>query len=125
MIQYILNDEFNIEKHKKHFVDYLEVVILETGKIEYAVPSHQEKLLQIACSKHELSRQDLVNSCPPERYGDYMSWLCEMANCISVWNDRIEVGSTVTNKQVDALLKLHDAKLYYGNFDKINKCKLR
>lgn len=124
MLQYILNSDFDIKTHKKHFIDYLEVVILETGKVEYAIPSHQEKLIQMACVKHKLSRQELICSCPADKYFDYMSWLCEMAGCIAVWNDRIEVGSNVTIEQVNALLKLHDEKLYYGDFVKINKCKL-
>ena len=38
---------FDLEKHKQTYVQYLEVVILEDGTVEYAVPSHQEKL--IAC----------------------------------------------------------------------------
>ena len=41
--EYTLYCPFDIEKHKKTFINYLEVVILEDGTIEYAVPSHQEK----------------------------------------------------------------------------------
>ena len=38
---------FDLEKHKQTYVQYLEVVILEDGTVEYAVPSHQEKLIEI------------------------------------------------------------------------------
>lgn len=40
---------FDLEKHKQTYVQYLEVVILEDGTVEYAVPSHQEKLIALAC----------------------------------------------------------------------------
>lgn len=30
---------FDLEKHKQTYVQYLEVVILEDGTVEYAVPS--------------------------------------------------------------------------------------
>lgn len=38
---------FDLEKHKQTYVQYLEVVILEDGTVEYAVPSHQEKLIAL------------------------------------------------------------------------------
>lgn len=43
--QIVLNGPFDIETHKKTFKNYLEVIILENGRIVYAVPSHQEKLI--------------------------------------------------------------------------------
>ncbi|GAB6761703.1 hypothetical protein [Bacillus cereus] len=41
--QETLRGPFDIETHKKCFVDYLEVVIDEEGTVMYATPSHQEK----------------------------------------------------------------------------------
>lgn len=46
---YDLHSDFDIEQHKKIFIHYLEVVIDENGKIMYAVPSHQEKQITLAC----------------------------------------------------------------------------
>ncbi len=48
---------FDLEQHKQTYVQYLEVVILEDGTVEYAVPSHQEKLIA-------LSRQKSINNWP-------------------------------------------------------------
>lgn len=52
---------FDLEKHKQTYVQYLEVVILEDGTVEYAVPSHQEKLIALLescrCVSTETSRQ--------------------------------------------------------------------
>ena len=42
--QEILRGNFDIATHKEFFTNYLEVVILKNGKIEYAVPSHNEKM---------------------------------------------------------------------------------
>lgn len=39
-----LHDEFNIEKHNEIFIHYFEAIITHEGVVEYAVPSHQEKL---------------------------------------------------------------------------------
>ena len=43
------NTVFDYKTHKENFFYYLEVVILEDGKIVYAVPSHQEKLIELYC----------------------------------------------------------------------------
>ena len=61
---------FDLEKHKQTYVQYLEVVILEDGTVEYAVPSHQEKLIALACQKKGVSRQELNDLCPREYYYD-------------------------------------------------------
>ena len=47
--EYNLQSEFDAEKHKEKYVNYLEVVIDENGTVMYAVPSHQEKVIEIAC----------------------------------------------------------------------------
>ena len=62
----VLHSAFDIETHKKTFVNYLEVVITPDGTIEYAVPSHQEKLIRIATEKLSVSRQELYDMCPIE-----------------------------------------------------------
>lgn len=49
--EYNVYSKFDIQSHKKTYINYLEVLILEDGAVEYAVPSHQEKVLEIACKK--------------------------------------------------------------------------
>ena len=44
---YDLHSPFDLQQHKNTFINYLEVVIRPSGLVEYAVPSHQEKLLRI------------------------------------------------------------------------------
>lgn len=45
--QEILQAPFDIETHKKTFIDYLEVIIRPDGTVEYAVPSHMYKLMSV------------------------------------------------------------------------------
>lgn len=83
----IMRGKFDIETHKEAFVDYLEVIIREDGTVEYAVPSHQEKLIKIATQKLEVTRKQLCDMCPREYMFDFNKWLCKITNCVSVWNN--------------------------------------
>lgn len=42
-------DKFDLKKHKETYINYFETVILENGNIEYAIPSHQKYLIELAC----------------------------------------------------------------------------
>lgn len=108
----VLHSDFDIETHKRTFVNYLEVVIREDGKIEYAVPSHQEKLIAIARAKLGVTRKELCDMCPREYMFDYNTWLCGITNCVSVWND-FHMG-TPNEKQRGALQTLKVHGLYRG-----------
>lgn len=85
--KYSLNSDFDIELHKENFTNYLEVIILPSGKIEYAVPSHQEKLIHLGMAIFKEDRPKFENRCPSEYWGNYMTWLCKVTECVAVWND--------------------------------------
>lgn len=108
----VLHKPFDIETHKRTFVNYLEVVILDNGQIEYAVPSHQEKLISIAMDRLKVTRQELYNLCPPEFYFDVIAWLCIIARCVSVWND-FSVGKC-NPEQMKSLQMLKEHGVYRG-----------
>lgn len=112
MTQNIMRKPFNMETHKVTFVNYLEVVITEDGTIEYAVPSHQEKVIAVACEKLDITRKELEDLCPKEYYWDYMTWLCKISSCVSVWNEWI-IG-TPNELQQKALEQLAEHGLYRG-----------
>ena len=121
---YSIYSEFDAEKHKKKYVNYLEVLILEDGKVVYAVPSHQEKAIAIACERHGISREKLIASCPAELYFDYMTWLLEMANAVAVWNFGVE-APRVNRMQVGTLRRLKMAGLYKGQIPEVGeRCRL-
>ena len=111
--KYNLYSAFDLEKHKQTFVNYLEVLIDEDGTIMYAVPSHQEKAIALACSRLKLSRKQLDELCPKEYYGDYMTWLCMVAKVMAVWNGHC-VAVNPTIKQIGALRRLKMAGVYTG-----------
>lgn len=71
--EYDIYSDFDLEQHKKKYVDYLEVLILEDGTVVYAVPSHQEKAIAVACAKLGVCRKELMDMCPPEYYADFMT----------------------------------------------------
>ena len=110
---YDVYSKFDLMKHIQTYVNYLEVVILEDGTVEYAVPSHQEKLIHIACEKLKCSRKELIDMCPPEYYGDFIVWLCQLTKAVSVWTDYIQYD-TFNMKQVTILDALKIAGAYRG-----------
>lgn len=83
----VLHQPFDIEVHKRTFHYYLEVIIDESGIVHYAVPSHQEWLIQTACKKQGITREQLYDLCPPEYYFDVIGWLTQVTGCIAVWNE--------------------------------------
>lgn len=114
---YNLYSEFDIEQHKKTFIHYLEVVIDENGKIMYAVPSHQEKLIAISCEKLNVTREELNAMCPQEYYFGFMPWLCKMSGACAVWDNFIK-RDKLTKQQIRALQMLKDNGLYLGQIPK-------
>ncbi|MDA1675337.1 hypothetical protein [Bacillus cereus group sp. TH152-1LC] len=110
--QQILHSPFNLEIHKKEFIDYLEVIIDENGTIMYAVPSHQEKLISIACDKLKITRDELIKRCPVEYYFDVMTWLCQVSDCVALWTSRME--GKANKKQEETIEKLIEEDLYIG-----------
>ena len=108
----VLYQPFDIEVHKKEFINYLEVVIDEHGTVHYAVPSHQEKLIQMACMKHWMTRDELNDACPESYYFDFITWLCIMSGCVSIWNDFMR--GQANEKQVETIEKLKREGLYHG-----------
>ncbi len=107
--EYNLYSEFDIEKHKHTFIDYFEAVILEDGTVQYAVPSHQEKLIKIGMMKYRKTREDFIKTCPREMYCDYMEWLCEVTGCVAVWG-RFAVGKP-NRYQMNKINELIDAEI--------------
>ena len=112
---YNLHCDFDIEKHKKTYINYLEVIIMPNGKVSYAVPSHQMKLEMIACSKFEVDREGLLNMCPRGMWLDYNQWLMDVTGCISVWTD-FYLGKA-NEYQLSKLEELKEAGIYLGGLE--------
>lgn len=115
--EYSVYSPFDIKKHQETFINYLEVLILEDGTVEYAVPSHQRKALDLACKKLNKTKQEIEDMCPREYYCDYLTWLLGITKSVSVWGNCAEhfiVYKTINKKQVATLKKLKRHGLYKG-----------
>lgn len=117
MKDYDLHSEFSAEKHKNKYIHYLEVVIDESGKIMYAVPSHQEKLIALACQKLGVNRTELNKMCPEEYYFDFIEWLSKVSGACAVW-ENFARGYKFTKKQIQSLEMLKNYGLYLGEIPK-------
>lgn len=117
---YDVYSQFDLEKHKQTYVNYLEVLIDEEGTIMYAVPSHQLKAMNLACARLNVSRETLDAMCPREFWGDYMTWLCMIAKVVAVWNGHC-VAVNPTIKQIGALRRLKMAGVYTGPIPKVKE----
>ena len=120
--EYSVHSPFDIKKHKETYINYLEVLILEDGTIEYAVPSHQEKALEIACKKLNKTKQEIEDMCHREYYCDFLTWLLGITGSISVWGTSAEyfiVYKTINKKQIAKLKKLKKHGLYKGDIPTI------
>lgn len=114
---YDLYCDFDVKLHSAKYPHYLEVVMFPDGKVEYAVPSHQEKLIKISCDKLGVSREELYAMIPREYYCDVITWLCNVTGCISIWTDRYETSDTdpVTDSQKKMLKELKMYGVYEGD----------
>lgn len=92
---YDLHSPFDLQKHMETYINYLEVVIFPDGHIEYAVPSHPEKLIKVCMDKLGVSRYQLEQMCPREYHFDYMTWLCNISECVSVWNTYVVASDKI------------------------------
>ena len=79
--QEVLRGPFDVETHKETFVNYFEAVARPDGSVEYAVPSHQEKLKRVM---REAGR-DPEGECPREFWADYLTWLMRETGCVCLW----------------------------------------
>ena len=117
----VLHQPFDMEKHKKTFIHYLEIVILEDGTIEYAVPSHNKKLESICCEKLGIKPFEYFSS--PQLTDDFKSkygnnwwywedYLYETSKAICVWENMYR--GTPNKEQLYKLKQLKDNELYLG-----------
>lgn len=108
----ILYEPFDINTHAKEFYNYLEVIIRPNGTIEYAVPSHQEKLKAIFIEM--FGEETFRSSFPRSAMIDYMQWLVDNTCCVSVWNNFIVKPLKLTAAQRKSLKLLASTEYTHG-----------
>ena len=119
-MQEVLRGPFDIKLHKLTFIDYLEVVISPDGKVEYAVPSHMEKLLKIFMEQEHITDRAEAFKIVEERDTDMdgpQIALTKLTGYIAVWNEAYTCGMSPTKKQLAALRTLKLNGLYSGSLN--------
>lgn len=97
----VLHSPFNVKTHKKTFVNYCEVIIWPDGKIEYAVPSHDEKLILAYAEYHGISRDEAIEEI--RQFPDYLDHVMKETGIIQVWYDYMHNLTPLTEKQFEAI----------------------
>ena len=110
---YSIYSEFDLKKHKERFVDYLEVMILSDGTVQYAIPSHVYMAERLAAKAMGTIVEEIRAMCPAEYYWDYLPWLLGISGAVAVWNCRCEY-KTVTKEQIAMLRRMKMAGVYRG-----------
>lgn len=86
--KYDVYSDFDIDKHAKNFINYLEVCISPEGKVYYAVPSHTqflEYVLEQQCVKNNKDYKKVIN----DNLHYWPNCLCDLTGYCMVWNDLI------------------------------------
>lgn len=109
----VLHSDFDIETHKNTFIDYLEVIIDEDGKVMYAVPSHTEKLYELYTKKNDITREEVLRRTICSGFPmDVAEYLCKELKCICVWNNAYK--GEPNQKQLNKLKTLRLSGIYRG-----------
>lgn len=120
----VLNSPFDLKTHVQTFINYLEVVIYPDGTIEYAVPSHREKMLLVCAEQitgrkwnyHSLEYQEMRERFTDATLGMRSVWhefLLHQSGLVLVWNKGYQADA-ITPEQSAALKMLSNAGPYGG-----------
>lgn len=117
--QEVLHSPFDIETHKRTFVAYLEVVISPEGIVEYAVPSHTDKLIEILAKQKGIKTFDeakkyVFDTATNNGYCSSIDFLTGVTGYISVWFNGYVTEDPPTKAQLDKLKELFDNGVYVG-----------
>lgn len=117
----ILRLPFDISRHKSARYLDLEIMMAPNGTAVYALPSHQEFLVKKVMELNNWSREELMDACPPEFYGDFMRWLIPLSGgWVPVWPIGV-LDYPITRQQVGLLRRLKMAGLYHGYIPGLGK----
>ena len=117
--QRVLHSPFDIETHKKTFVSYLEAVISPEGVVEYAVPSHTEKLVEIFMKQKGFddiikAKEYIIKTTINNGMCSTIEFLTGVTGYISIWFDHYVASDPPTKQQLDKLKELFDNGVYMG-----------
>lgn len=121
--QKVLHSPFDIETHRRTFISYLEVVISPEGVVEYAVPSHTEKLINLYAAKRGIdnlsARKEIIDKTIAAGEFDSMRMMTALTGYISVWFNHYVAGDPPTKAQLNKLHDLFKEGVYIGPYHDI------
>lgn len=91
--------------HSEVFINYCEVVIWPDGKIEYAIPSHSEKMYLEYCKKYNIERDNLWEHFKDDPLSASDVMMRDLG-LVFVWYDHLEYVTKLTAKQLGSLQTL-------------------
>ena len=106
--------KFDIVIHKKNFTNYTEVIILKDGTVEYAVPSHQQKLIELTMKEFNMTEEELNKAIPITE--SPTDWCVVKLGAISVWYEFIIRPEDITKEQTEMLEKFKTAGIIRNNY---------
>jgi hypothetical protein len=102
-----------VNYHNSKYIDYCEILISNDGSIQYAIPSHQLKLMELyGVPRDQLydnkgkEYNELLNTIPLSANPTY--WLGDYMNCTIVWYNMVLFPFNYTKDQIDVVNILKD-----------------
>ena len=93
-----------MEEHKeKWYINYCEAIIFEDRSIDFANPSHTERLVEEYCINNHILRDELIKLIPRE--DSPLFWLLEKLNAVALWLETLLVDHYNNYKVNDAQIK--------------------
>ena len=96
---------------KEHtHINYCEAIIYPNGDIEYSIPSHERKLIEVS----GLSFNQIQKLMPIE--AGSVAWLVDYTGCCAIYYDFAYVPDKFTRAQIESIQKLIDNKIISKDF---------
>lgn len=106
-------DFINYAKDNLEFISYCEIIILPTGGIELARPSHREAAVRIASKLEGVTVEEIKSSM--SKSVDPLGYIVSKHNLIAVWYHQILYHKKINRFQRHSLKLLRDNELIAAN----------
>ena len=102
------------------FINYCEIVIDRYGGIHMAVPSHEEKLIEMVCNELGMNdKKDVIQKYRESKtHMSPIEYLCSLIDAISIWYETM-CAPQVNDSQIHVLTHLYEEKLINFIYEKM------
>lgn len=85
-------------------IRYCEAIVNDDGTVEYAIPSHGEKLISRVCDYRGISRSQLASEMPI--FCDMIAYLADIVNTAVVWYSMCYIPKNCSKRCLDSVSML-------------------